>query len=536
MMEALRAITAKRPRPAPRWLPAALASLLLLMGTRAGLADNEPTGPRSTDRPGQTSGNQTGPRFDRFGSLPGTVNTSRNEFGASFTRDGKWMFFNSNRGNGRFQNLYSAQLVDGRWGNVKALTELNSRFNDETPFVSPDGRFMFFSSDRDGSLEMPKDSCGRIRVSYDIYWSQKTKNGWASPQRIPGRVNTIHHERSPSFDEENQILYYSSWRFGDSRQIRIMRALLKKGDFVEPEPLPKHINAGYRETAPTTSRYRSGIYFSSQRPGGLGGYDLYFSSYENGVYGQPVNLGPEVNSPAHEFFFHRVNQSLFFCSNRPGGRGRYDVLTFSLPANLKYAFRVVDAKTGKPVQARVQLRGKIGSGPPFESDYKTNAEGRVSATLDSSAKDLHLEASAPAYLPLTEKVSGRSPEQIIRLVPVEADGSFEVHAVRFDFNSARIQSRSHAYLDMLANYLKSNPELRFQIIGHTDLHGGAAFNQKLSLARARAVRDYLVGKGLPADRFETLGAGKSRPLVPKLGRPHDARNRRTEFRRIPPKT
>ncbi len=472
------------------------------------------------------------PRFDRFAGIPGDVNTAGVEFGPSFTQDGRTMVFSSAREGQRFQELYSAEFKDGRWQNVRPITELNSPYNDETPFVTPDGKMLFFASDRDGSLEQPKDAQGRIRVSYDLYWSRRTESGWSPPTKVPGEVNTTRHERSPTYDVENGILYYNTWTFGTLSDARILRAEFRDGRFVSVQLLPKAINLGFRETAPMVSAYRSGLFFSSQRPGGFGGFDLYFVSYENGEYGAPVNLGPEINTPANEFFFSRVGTRLYFCSDRPGGRGRYDILTAALPTTREVVARVLDAETGKPLSARVIIAGKLEDGPPFEIEKSGDDQGRVRVEVAAGAKDVSVRATHDGYLPRLARGREDGSEQVLKLVPIRKDGSFEVRAVRFDFDSARIKTESHAYLNALADYLKGNKD-RYRIIGHTDLHGSAEWNQALSLRRAQSVRAYLVERGLSRDRFEVAGAGMSRPVVPKRGRPHDALNRRTEFKRLP---
>ena len=472
-----------------------------------------------------------GPSFDRFTGIPGVVNTAGVEFGPSFTRDGRFMVFSAGRGR-RYQDLYSAELIDGRWQKVRALTLLNSPFNDETASLSPDGNLIFFASDRDGSMELPKDEHGRIRVSYDLYWSRRTAQGWTRPSRLPGSVNTPHHERTPSFDAANKILYYSSWHFGSLAQARIMRADLVNGAFVNARPLPPHVNLGFRETAPVVSLFQSGLVFSSQRPGGFGGFDLYFTSYENGVYGNPVNLGAEVNSPHNEFFFSRIGTSLYFCSDRPGGRGRYDILARGIPSKKTLVLRTIDAETKKPIASRVIVSGQLPAGPPFETEHRSDPQGRIETSVESGATRLALRAESPGYLPLATPASGRAPEQVLKLVPVKKDGSFEIRAVRFDFDSARIKPNSFPYLDALALYLSRNPGDRYEIVGHTDLHGSADLNLKLSRKRAQAVRAYLIKRGLPKGRFDVAGAGMSRPIVEKKGAPHDAINRRTEFRRL----
>ena len=95
------------------------------------------------------------------------LNTGAADFAPTISPDGKRMLFNTS--NGQYQDIYLAEQKDDRWVLVRNVRELNSPYNDETPFWSEDGKVILFASDRDGSLEMPADLQGRVRVSYDLY-------------------------------------------------------------------------------------------------------------------------------------------------------------------------------------------------------------------------------------------------------------------------------------------------------------------------------------------------------------------------------
>ena len=98
--------------------------------------------------------------------------------------------------------------------------------------------------------------------------------------------------------------------------------------------------------------------------------------------------------------------------------------------------------------------------------------------------------------------------------------------VNFAFNSSQLDAAARATLNQQANFIRQFPEVRFRVYGHTDLVGSAAYNQRLGLARARAVVGYLVSHGISATRLEAVvSKGETQPLVVTQGR--ERKNRRT---------
>ncbi|HSV96114.1 MAG TPA: OmpA family protein [Spirochaetota bacterium] len=481
------------------------------------------------------------PQVENIANMGPSINTPFDDFAPSFTADGKTMVFNSKRSGEPYQNIYLCSNKDGEWSEPRAIREINSSFNDETPFITADGTFIFFASDRDGSLEMPADAAGKIRVSYDIYVSQNINGNWQRPIRLPGTVNTIHHERSPSLSRDFTTLYYTTWPFGTIDKAYIMSAEYRDetgdGSFVDPRRMPAPINTGEQDISLVPSLDGKGFFFSSRRAGGFGGWDLYFAPFENGKYGASVNLGPGINSDANDVHLSVIGGSLFFCSNRKGGLGLYDIYTSTIVKIEPLKIIIRDKKTGNPVETELNLFTRIEQdgedAMTVALKKKTDAKGEAVITYNPAVKTIDLNISEKGYMPLFKTIDlakAKGTPQVIELTPVEKEARFDMHAIHFDFESARIKPESIPYLDALAEYLKKSPELRFQVIGHTDLHGTDEFNNKLSLERARAVKDYLVNKGVNASRLSIRGAGKTEPKVGKTGPEYDEQNRRTEFR------
>jgi len=264
------------------------------------------------------------------------VNCAQNDFAPAVSPDGSYMIFNSNR-NGKYQDLFISYFRDGAWSTPEPLDILNSPYNDETPFISADGRYLVFASDRDGSMEMPANENNQVRVSFDLYWSENIDGKWTNPEPLPGEVNTIHHERTPSLTSDGK-LYYTTWLFGDSSKTVLVEAENVDGNFVNPRPMKGPFNIGFQDVGLIPAEDLKGFFFASNRPDSIGLYDLYFVSFEDGKYGEPVNLGNKINSEANEMYLTRADQRYFISSNREGGIGLFDLYSafiFTREANFE---------------------------------------------------------------------------------------------------------------------------------------------------------------------------------------------------------
>ncbi|MEW5855570.1 MAG: OmpA family protein, partial [Myxococcota bacterium] len=121
------------------------------------------------------------------------------------------------------------------------------------------------------------------------------------------------------------------------------------------------------------------------------------------------------------------------------------------------------------------------------------------------------------------------PDQGKTLVKLETERIVILEKVFFDTNKDTIQPRSYPLLDQVAQVLKTHPELRVRVEGHTDSQGKPEANLDLSDRRANAVRTYLIGKGVDAQRLEARGYGQTRPVDTNKTSRGRENNRRVEF-------
>lgn len=463
-------------------------------------------------------------------NLKDPINTSYNDFAPSLTNDESQIFFNKKtRG---YSNIYYSEKINEKWKKPMLVPNINSSYNDETPFITRDNKFLIFASDRDGSLSLPRDNDGKVMVSFDLYISQKTSAGWSSPIPLPGKVNTTFHERAPSFGYDGKTLYFTRWPFGNMTKAVIMQATLIDGQFLDVKSLPSPVNSSYIDTAIYPSPKKGVFYFTSNRPGGMGGYDIYRIEFKNNKWGLPVNPGERINSPQNEAFFSLVNDSIYFSSNREGSLGGFDI--YSTYAEKPFiVVNLIDAKNKNPITGKITgiLKEKNNKTSKTYKEVFVPMDGFEMEYPDSSDKITFL-ASKKGYLPVEEnidlkKFKGR--HITIPLKKSEANQKFTLHSIYFDSNSDRIQKDSFVYLDALIRFLKENSSVKIKIIGHTDLHGSEKYNLVLSKKRAKSVGSYLVKGGIDKKRILAEGRGFSNPLVHRKGEPYDSRNRRTEF-------
>ena len=330
------------------------------------------------------------------------INTRGDDFAPSLTADGSIMVFNSREKGENNHNIYICFYENGLWSRPELIKELNTEFNEETPFISHDGSIILFSSDRPQSLKPPVTSDRAGRVTYDIFISTKKNGSWSRPEPVHGDVNTTWNERSPALSRDGRTLYYCRWPYKNMGEAKIFSAVKTSGAFTGSTALPYPVNTGNVELAFRESYTGSGYYFASMRPGGYGGWDIYFVEMQNGSFGAITNLGPGINTRDNELFYNDPAGRIYLSSNRSGSLGLYDIFGSSVaetPAKMtiykdsvllaekeapheltprghdqkpeppvlrdktRIHFTVLDEKTGRPLRVRFRILLKDSADP-----------------------------------------------------------------------------------------------------------------------------------------------------------------------------
>lgn len=276
---------------------------------------------------------------DRIGKLVveelrGNVNTEFQEFSPSLSPNGNSLYFYSKRDGRAYTDIFiSKKKPDGTWDFPQEVKELNSEYDDQSPFLSSDGKQMFLSSNRDGSIESRLPN-GKIAVSRDIYLSELKGGSWCMPVLLPREVNSDMIEENPHYN--NGVLLFTRYPFSKPEQAKIYMSHKTKNGWSQAKILPQPINDLNTTIAAAFSDDAKTLFFASNRPGGMGGFDLYSIEWSNGSpVGKVENLGSDFNTEGDEAYFsyHRPSKTILFA--RREAKKSYNLYSASIPRSIE---------------------------------------------------------------------------------------------------------------------------------------------------------------------------------------------------------
>lgn len=257
--------------------------------------------------------------------LPPQINSDRDDYEPRVSADGQSLFFVRGKAGGG-ADIFTCSAIPGGWSEPQALTDVNSERDDLGPAPSADGQSLYFYSDRDGGLG-----------GYDIWLARRDSEGWRTPINLGPAVNSPFNDYGPAIDPDGATLLFASNRPkpGDDapppadgwtatlreefthRDYDLYAAAVNDAGFDRAAPLTA-LNTPQNEGAPAVSPFGDFVYFSSDRPGGRGGFDLYRTRRINGEFHLVENLGGAVNTDANELdpAMSLGGYALYFSSNR----------------------------------------------------------------------------------------------------------------------------------------------------------------------------------------------------------------------------
>jgi len=346
-----------------------------------------------------------------------------------------------------------------------------------------------------------------------------------------------------TMSEDGQIIIMSLNR-QSSKGSNDLYVSMKVSDnlYSSPLPLSDKINTSYRETTPFISRDGQFLYFSSTRPDGYGGNDIYVArrlddTWQN--WSEPSLLPAPINSVYDDSqpFVNEFTGYIYFTSKRDGTSDIFRSSFHPVKENERkktLIVHVVNSLTGQPIDAEV-VYGKQTDG--FYTKTLNTTDGSVYYSF-SEEEDIMMKAKKAGYsgenkdLNLAELYKDEVTMQEITLYlePKNKEEKFTLSSIYFIQSTATIKDESYESLDMITNVLKKTPELKMKISGHTDNVGEEQSLIQLSLDRANAIKDYLVKKGgIDAKRIIAEGKGRSEPLNDNSTEEKKSKNRRVEF-------
>lgn len=470
-------------------------------------------------------------------SLP--VSSDKSDFGAVLYDN--TLYFTSARNGARknygwndepFLDIYSATMGDsGTLSEATTVTTLNSKFHDGPVSISTDGNTMFFSSDSFREKNFEKDKVNKLKLGKNnLYIATKSGDTWGNVKPLP--FNSSDYSLSnPSLSRDGKTLYFSSNMPGSLGGVDIWKVSVNGDSYGTPENLGNKVNTEGNESFPFIADDNSTLYFASSGKQGLGGYDVYMIDLAKGT--DAANMGKPVNTEKDDFAFtfNKSKNIGFLSSNR---NGNDDIFSATPICAVYLLTTVTNAKTGAILaDAKVSIlddkKNVIASetsDAKGEVNFKIECDTPYSIQASKDGFEGNVFSVAKSKGPTAKVDAPLQPIDVI-ITPVE----IILNPIFFEFNKSNITQEGAFELDKLVQVMKSNDKLIIFAKSHTDRRGSDSYNLSLSERRVQSTVQYIISKGIPAERISGKGFGETEPKVicDKCTGEEHSQNRRSEF-------
>lgn len=467
-------------------------------------------------------------------NLGSNINTSESEYFPSLSLDGKEFVFTRRINNNNEDFYYSRLQPNGEWDKAKPMEgDVNTEMDEAAQNISQDGQWLVFTANA-----RPVGY-----GNFDLYMSYLTPQGWSEAKNLGGLINSDQWDSQPCLSPDKKDIYFASRRLGGYGGTDIYVSHLQtNGKWGVPENLGPDINSAEDEQCPFIHADNQTLYFTSSYWPGYGDEDIFYVRRgSNGKWGKPVNLGYPINTIYREgtLFVAADGKTAYYASDRSDSKGGTDIYSFELREDVRpnktlwVQGQVFDKKTTKGLPSTIELIEL--SSKQLITRVQTDENGKYLVTLPIG-KDYAFNVNRKGYLFYSDNfLLGNNPpdssyEKNIGLQPLEVNATIVLHNVFFDVNKFDLKPESQVELDKLVQLLKDNPSLKIQISGHTDNVGKPADNLALSNNRSKAVVNYLISKGIVAQRLTAKGFGETQPIADNKTEEGKSKNRRTEMK------
>lgn len=470
--------------------------------------------------------------------------------------------------------LKSAQLAptwkkEGSRYKVKKMDVFNSRRDDYSPMLLGDeADQLYFTSTRN---EAQGDELSGITGTKagDIFLSEKDDKGkWSKPEAIASGLNTAYDEGACCFAPDGREMYLTQCVTDASapRFAQIVTSSRSDAAWGKPNPLELTKDTLSTYAHPAVSPDGEWLYFVSDMPGGVGGYDIWRVRITAAGLGGVENLGEPINTPGDEMFpTFRPNGDLYFSSNGHVGMGGLDIYIAKVDKKTRQ-YKVTHP--GYPLNSEADDFGMTFEGPHNRGFFSSNRkDGRgydhiysfenpeIVTTMkgwvyemdgyelpaaqvtvvgnDGTYKKLPVKSDGSFTMPINTKVdylvmasckgflnhkeelrvdsAKESKEYVLQFPLASITAPVLIDNIFYDFDKATLTPASIKSLDELVGLLKENPNVTIELSAHCDYKGNAEYNKRLSQRRAQSVVNYLIAHGIEKERLTPVGYGKERP-------------------------
>ena len=402
-------------------------------------------------------------------------------------------------------DIFFAQKDDkGKWGKPQTIdSELNSAFDEGACCFSPDGKTMY--------LTICKTDPDYPRFA-TIATSKRSDASWSKPTDLVISRDTLSTYAHPAVSPDGQWLYFVSDMPGGMGGYDLWRAELTTSGIGALENLGEPINTPGNEMFPTF-RPNGDLYFSSDGHGGLGGLDIMIAKQQQAL----EHPGYPLNSQGDDFgmTFEGLHNRGYFSSNRGDARGWDHIYSFEKSEMLLTVKGWVYEMDGYELPAgQVYMVGNDGT------NLKLSVKGDGSFTQEiNTGVDYVFLGTCKGYLNHKEELrvdtATVSNEYVLQFPLADISAPVLIENIFYDFDKATLRPESATALDQLVKLLNDNPHVTIELSAHTDYKGSDQYNERLSQRRAESVVNYLIDHGIAADRLTPKGYGEGKPKTIK---------------------
>jgi OmpA-OmpF porin, OOP family len=480
------------------------------------------------------------------------INTQFDELRPTISADGNLLFFI--RQNHPFNTQYnvvpnsqdiwfSEKDCIGNWSEAVHLGyPLNTSEYNAVFWISPDNnRILIRNAFIDGDY-----------FGNGVSMCHLTKYGnWSKPQMLQIK-NYEKYDRGNQYgatmaNDGQTLLLYMSEKEGSFNNEIYVCFLQQDGTWSEPKSLGKKINLPkYNEMTPYLASDGVTLYFSSDRPGGLGDNDIWKSKRLDNSWqkwSDPVNLGSPINTPEWDAFFTLdAGGEYAYMTTSQDTYGASDIIRIKLLEKEKpnpvvlVSGNVYDAKTKLPLSASL-IYETLPDGLEAGNGISNPTDGSFKIVLPYD-KNYSIRATADHYFAISEnlnldsliKAGYKEIHKDLYLVPIEVGQVVRLNNVFFDFDKWDLRPESYIELNRVVKLLNENPAIEIEMSAHTDSRGSDEYNFKLSDQRAKSVMEYIISKGIDPGRITSHGYGETKPVASNDTDEGRQLNRRVEFK------
>ena len=410
-------------------------------------------------------------------------------------------------------DIFMSQKDDkGKWQRPEVIdSELNSEFDEGACSFTPDGRTMY--------LTVCKTDPQYPRYAV-IATSNRSDAAWSKATELKLTHDTLSAYAHPAISPDGEWLYFTSNMPGGMGGYDIWRVRLTTSGVAGVENLGAPINTPGDEMFPTF-RPNGDLYFSSDGHEGMGGLDIYIAKpaenhdniSENSQLYELEHPGYPLNSQGDDFgmTFEGLKNQGFFSSNRGDGKGWDHIYSFYNPEIIQPVTGWVYEQDGYELPAgQVYMVGNDGT------NLKLSVKGDGSFTQQiKPGVDYVFLGTCKGFLNHQEQLRvepvTESEDYVLQFPLANIMAPVLIDNIFYDFDKATLRPESKTALDDLVKLLNENPNITIELSAHTDYKGSAEYNKRLSQRRAESVVNYLIEHGIAADRLTPVGYGKENP-------------------------